>query len=258
MSELKSTHPRIALVVGGRQGIGKTIANVLAKRGYTVIATSRAPVHDKDRDHCPYQLETLDVTDLDSVNRLVTKIALEYPYLNVLVNNAGIAGPTAPIDEIADDEWEQVFRVNVQGVFRMCKSVLALMERSMKPRRIINIASMTGKRPLYHRVPYAASKMALIGLTRSLALELGSREITVNSVSPGYVEGSRIQAVIESQARARGIDPAQVSESFLAQSPLHRFVSPDSVAHLVAFLASEEAEDITGADFGVTTGVWMD
>ncbi len=252
---MTDTDKRIALVIGGMKGIGRAIAYTLTEEGYHVIATSRDAANE---DGLPYVTEKLDLTDKSSVDAFVNKLTAEIPYLNVLVNNAGIAGPTAPIDKITDEEWDSVFSVNVRGTFWMSRRLLPLLEKAKGARRIINIASMTGKRPFYQRVPYAASKMAVIGMTRSMALELGAKNITVNVISPGYVGGERIERVIEGQAKASGVGIEQVTDTFLSQSPLRRLVSPESIARMVAYLSSDCAQDITGCDFGVTAGVWMD
>jgi len=246
---------QVAVVSGGRYGLGAALVGEFVAAGYRVIATSRrwtsAGVEGSET-------MVLDVADARSMAEFTTGLQRRVSRVDVLVNNAGVAGPTAPIGSISDTEWDEVFAVNVRGVFWMCRALLPLLRRSDSGARIINIASMTGKRPLFQRAPYAASKMAIIGLTRSLALELGPEGITVNSVSPGNVEGDRISAVIAGQALAQGRPESEVRREFAASSPLGRFVSPEAVARTVLFLASDAAREITGADFGVTAGVWMD
>ncbi|HEX6507811.1 MAG TPA: SDR family oxidoreductase [Chloroflexota bacterium] len=245
---------RICLVVGGVRTIGRVIATTLAEAGATVVvSTSRTPV-----PHSPFPAIHLDVLDLSSVEEAMDYLAEEYSRLDVLIYNSGLPGPSKSIDEVSDEEWEEVFAVNVTGFFRLCRSSLPLLRRSREGGRIIAISSMTGRRPLLHRAPYAATKLALTGFVRSLALEVGPDDITVNTVSPGYVEGERLGRVIENQAEAHGVTVVEMHNRFVAHSPVGRFVAPESVARAVLFLADPTASDITGTDINVTAGVWMD
>lgn len=253
--EMIESEQKIAVVIGGAKGIGLEISRVLCEEGFQVIVASRNP---PDVGHPQISSTDLDLTNSTSINHFLEKMIETLPYLNVLVNNAGVPGPTSPIQYISQNEWLDVFQVNVNGPFFISQGLLPLMEKAPIVRRIINIGSMTGKRPLYNRVPYAASKMALLGMTRTMALELGKSNITVNQISPGYVEGERINNVLIGQARARGLSAERVRDEFLDQSPLAKLVSPASIARMVAYLCSEHASDITGSDFGITAGVWMD
>lgn len=249
-----STDGRICLVVGGVRALGLVIADALRASGATVIATtsqlSPAPSSDS--------VLQLDVRDAASITAALDRISDRYGRLDVLVYNPGIAGPSKPVDEVLDEEWADVFDVNVTGFFRMCRAGLPLLRTAVGGGRIIAISSMTGRRPLLHRTPYAATKMALSGFVRSLALEVGKDGITVNTVSPGYVEGERIKWVVAAQAEAQGITPEQVRANVVAQSPLGSFVNPESIGRTVAFLADSDSRDITGIDINVTAGVWMD
>ena len=240
---------RICLIVGGRRGIGGAITTALGDAGATVLATSREA---KDGEFW-----SVDVTDQASVSGVGARLEAAYGRLDVLVYNSGIPGPTAALQDVTEDQWAETLDVNLTGAYRMCRATLPWLACSSSG-RIILIASMTGRRPLLHRVPYAASKAALIGFSRSLALEVGPKGITVNTISPGYVMGERIDAVIEKQAAARGLTVEQARHEVVALSPLERMVRPESVAYLVTMLASPLSQDITGADFNVTAGVWMD
>jgi NAD(P)-dependent dehydrogenase (short-subunit alcohol dehydrogenase family) len=240
---------RICLVVGGRQGIGAAITAALRDAGATVLATSRKA---DDGVFWP-----VDVTDPASVSGVATRLEDAYGRLDVLVYNSGIAGPTASLQDVTEEQWAETLEVNLTGAYRMCHATIPWLARSGAG-RIILIASMTGRRPLLHRVPYAASKAALIGFSRTLALELGPKGITVNTISPGYVMGERIDAVIAAQAAARNMTVEQTRSEFATLSPLGRMVRPESVAFLVTMLASPLSQDITGADFNVSAGVWMD
>jgi NAD(P)-dependent dehydrogenase (short-subunit alcohol dehydrogenase family) len=249
-----SVEDRVCLVVGGVRGLGLTIANSLRETGATVLVTSSQAAHSTPSD----SVLQLDVREPSSIRRAMDRIADQYGRLDVLVYNPGLSGPSKPVEGIEDEEWAEVFEVNITGFFRVCRAGLPLLRKSVGGGRIIAISSMTGRRPLLHRTSYAATKMALTGFVRSLALEVGKDGITVNTVSPGYVEGERIKWVLAAQAKAQGITPEEVRANVVLQSPLGRFVAPESVGRTVAFLADRATRDITGTDINVTAGVWMD
>jgi NAD(P)-dependent dehydrogenase (short-subunit alcohol dehydrogenase family) len=175
---------------------------------------------------------------------------------DVLVNNSGIGGPSGMLWELDPAGWDETMAVNVTAVFLCSRGFLPAMIRRGRG-SIVNIGSITGKRPLLGRSPYATSKHALVGLTRTLALETGPHGIRVNLISPGFVEGPRIDWVIEGQAESRGIPPESVRAEFTSQSPMGRLTSPKDVAQAVVFLASDAAASITGADINVNAGVVM-
>jgi NAD(P)-dependent dehydrogenase (short-subunit alcohol dehydrogenase family) len=251
---MMSADGRVCLVVGGVRAIGLVIATCLRESGATVLATTSQPAPAVS----PVPVLHLDVRDQSSIRDVVDRITNEYGRLDVLVYNPGLPGPSKPIEEIRDEEWEEVFEVNITGFFRVCRASIPLLRNSDGGGRIIAISSMTGRRPLLHRTSYAATKMALTGFVRSLALEVGKDGITVNTVSPGYVEGERIKWVINAQAEAQGMTPEEVRAQVVAQSPVGRFVAPESIGRTVLFLADRDARDITGTDINVTGGVWMD
>lgn len=253
---------RVAIVTGAGRGLGRVIATTLATDGATVVATGR--------DHAALESTAAsivssggqalavaaDVTDADSLEALVDVTMARFGRIDILVNNSGIAGPSAPIWEIDPDQWDETFAVNVRGVFLGCRAVIPTM-RAQGGGTIVTIGSYTGKRPLNGRTPYAASKTALIGLTRSMAHEVGPEGIRVNLVSPGGIEGERIERVIHNLAVEEGITDAEARASFEAPSPLRRLVSAEEVARTVAFLASDAASGITGEDLNVSAGAVM-
>jgi NAD(P)-dependent dehydrogenase (short-subunit alcohol dehydrogenase family) len=173
-----------------------------------------------------------------------------------LVNNSGIAGPSGRLWEVDPDEWRETFQVNVFGVFDVTRSVLPVMIEQGSG-SIVIIGSISGKRPLFGRSAYTTTKTALIGLTRTLAVEAGERGIRVNLISPGFVDGPRIEWVMQAQSEARGIDVEEVRREFERESPMGRLTDPVDVARTVAFLTSEAAAGITGADINVNSGVVM-
>jgi len=176
--------------------------------------------------------------------------------VHTVVANAGVAGPTAPLHEITLDEWRDCVTTDLDGVFLTFRAFAPSMI-SARAGSLIAISSMTGKRPLTGRTPYAASKMGVIGLVRTLALELGPYGIRANSVCPGAVAGPRIEDVVRKQAAARGISEDEALAVFTGSSPLGRLVEADEVARTCAFLASDAAAAITGEDVNVSAGVVM-
>jgi NAD(P)-dependent dehydrogenase (short-subunit alcohol dehydrogenase family) len=249
-----SLEGRVCLVVGGVRALGLTIANSLRESGAVVLVTTSQSVRSTSSDPVLH----LDVRAPSSIGQAMDRISELHGRLDVLVYNPGLPGPSKPIEEIEDTAWAEVFEVNITGFFRVCRASLPLLRQSVGGGRIIAISSMTGRRPLLHRTSYAATKMALTGFVRSLALEVGQDGITVNTVSPGYVEGERIRWVIAAQAEAQGTTPEEVRANVLAQSPLGSLVAPESVGRTVVFLADRASRDITGTDINVTAGVWMD
>jgi NAD(P)-dependent dehydrogenase (short-subunit alcohol dehydrogenase family) len=197
-----------------------------------------------------------DVTDQVSIDQMVEGVTRDLGRIDNLVNNSGIAGPSGRLWEVDPDEWRETFQVNVFGVFDVTRSVLPVMIEQGSG-SIVIIGSISGKRPLFGRSAYTTTKTALIGLTRTLAVEAGERGIRVNLISPGFVDGPRIEWVMRAQSEARGIDVEEVRREFERESPMGRLTDPADVARTVAFLTSDAAAGITGADINVNSGVVM-
>jgi NAD(P)-dependent dehydrogenase (short-subunit alcohol dehydrogenase family) len=188
---------RVALVTGASQGIGRSIASTMAEAGWVVVLASRnrsgleetaARIGEAGKQA---YVRLVDVADESSVDELARQLAKDGLLPHALINNSGVAGPSQPLWEIAPAQWEETFAVNVRGVYLACRAFLpAMIERGTGS--IVNIGSVTGKNPLAHRTPYAASKAALIGLTRTLAVDVGPHGVRVNLVSPGVVSSSDI------------------------------------------------------------------
>jgi len=195
------------------------------------------------------------VGDQAQVARLASRVIEKVGGLDVLVSNSGIAGPTAELWHVKPAEWEETFRVNVTGTYLVCRALLPAM---LKRRRgsIVVIGSATGKRPMAGRSAYAASKLALVGLVRTLAWEIGPHGLRVNLISPGPTEGERIERVMERQAAAAGTSLAGARPKLESGSPLGRLTLPSEVADAVLFLSSERASAITGQDLNVSAG-WV-
>lgn len=252
---------RVAVVTGANRGIGRAIAAALAGAGFTVAATARDPstldgtlrdVADAGGRAVPVGC---DVRDEDSVGSLV-ETASGLGRVHTVVANAGVAGPTAPMHEISVAQWRDCVTTDLDGVFLTFRGfVPGLIEAG--DGSLVAISSMTGKRPLHGRTPYAAAKMGVIGLVRTLAAELGPHGIRVNAICPGAVAGPRIDDVIARQASTRGISEQEARAAFTGASPLDRLVAADEVAAACAFLASGAAASITGEDLNVSAGVVM-
>ena len=250
-----------AFVTGASGGIGRAIALELAEEGASVALAARSDgihetaeqVDDSDR---ALPVET-DVTDEASVEAAIEATVEAFGGLDCLVNNAGIAGPTAPVEEVTVEEWKHTMDVNVTGTFRCVKHAAPHL-RASDHGSVVNIGSISGKRPLADRTPYAASKMAVVGLTRTLAFEFGDDDVTVNAVCPGATRGERIDRVIESQAERRGLSfEAAKREVFTGDTALGRLTEPEDVASTVAYLASDHARNVTAQDLNVDAGtVW--
>ncbi len=251
---------RVTVVTGASQGIGRVIALTFAGLGDTVVLAARntdklsAVAGEVEEAGGEPLVVATDVTSPESVESLVTEVMAERGRLDVVVANSGIGGPVGNLWEIDPDEWDTAFAVNVKGVFLTARAAVPAMTAGGA---FVVIGSISGKRPLTGRSAYTSTKMALVGLTRTLALEAGTRGIRVNLISPGFVAGPRIEWVIAAQARSRGLTPEQVRAEFEAESPLGRLTSPQDVADAAVYLASDRASGITGADLNVNAGVVM-
>jgi NAD(P)-dependent dehydrogenase (short-subunit alcohol dehydrogenase family) len=248
----------VAVVTGANRGIGRAITVALAAAGFTVAAGARDPASLADT--VKEAGETVvpvvcDVCDEGSVATLAER-AGQLGQVRVVVANAGIAGPTAPLHEITLADWRETIATDLDGVFLTFRAFIpAMLER--RDGSLIAISSMTGKRPLHGRTPYAAAKMGIIGLVRTLAAELGPHGIRVNAVCPGAVSGPRIDQVLARQAAARGITEEAVRAELAGLSPLRRLVRPEEVAATCVYLASDGSAAVTGEDVNVTAGVVM-
>lgn len=252
---------RVAVVTGGNRGIGRAIAIALAADGFAVAVTARDTdaladtVAAIEADGGTALALPCDVRDEESVATMARHV-VGLGRVHTVVANAGIAGPTAPLHEIQLAEWRDCLATDLDGVFLTFRAFVPAMIESGAG-SLVAISSMTGKRPLHGRTPYAAAKMGVIGLVRTLAVELGPHGIRVNAVCPGAVAGPRIDDVIRRQAATRGITEDEALLAFTGASPLARLVKANEVAAACAYLASDAAASITGEDLNVSAGVVM-
>ncbi|MGE3285804.1 MAG: SDR family NAD(P)-dependent oxidoreductase [Pseudonocardia sp.] len=263
MADHGNATSRVAVVTGANRGIGRALALAYADAGYAVAATARDPATLGDTlaeiegaDGVALALPC-DVADEASVEAMGKAVLERFGGVHTVVANAGIAGPTAPLHEITLAQWRECLATDVDGVFLTFRAFVPAMIEAGTGGSLIAISSMTGKRPLLNRTPYAAAKMAVIGLVRTLAHELGPHGIRVNTVCPGAVSGPRIDAVVREQARALGVSQQAARDAFTSASPLGRFVEADEIARACTFLSSDAAAPITGEDLNVNAGVAM-
>jgi 3-oxoacyl-[acyl-carrier protein] reductase len=239
---------QIALVTGASRGIGRAIALALAQRGAKVVgtATSEAGAAGIRQALAPHGGDgiVLDVTDGAALDAAVDAIVKRHGGLHMLVNNAGITRDNLAM-RMKDEDWDAVHDTNLKAVFRASRAVMRTM---MKQRygRIVNITSVVGASGNAGQANYAAAKAGVAGMTRALARELGSRQITVNCVAPGFIATDMTDALPEAQKAA-----------LLAQIPLGRLGTPEEIAATVVFVCSPEAGYITGAELHVNGGMLM-
>jgi len=244
---------RTALVTGAGNGIGRAIAMALAGAGARVVLTGRQRVTlDAVAEEIGpnVRVATVDTSAEGSVAALAESLAEEQ--VSILVNNAGVAGPVAPLTDVSVDDWDEVFAVNVRGVFLMCRAFLPPM-LARGEGDIINLASVSGKRPLARRTPYTASKMAVIGLTTTLAHEVGHLGVAVNSLSPGPVSGPRMERNFAREAARAGTTPAAAEAEFVGRSAMKRMVTEAEVA--AAVLGMLAMPGLTAADIDLSAGM---
>lgn len=247
MIELKN---KVAIVTGGSRGIGRAVAIALAKMGASLVVSARA--YEK-AEGVAGEIQALgsealavkaDVSDAHQVEGLVRSCLEQFGRLDILVNNAGVA-KDALILRMKDEDWNQVLDVNLKGAFYCIRAALKPMVKQ-RSGRIINIASVVGTTGNVGQANYVASKAGLVGLTRAAAREVAAWGITVNAVAPGFIMTDMTKALSE-----------KVKQSILSQVPLQRFGSPEEVASVVCFLASDAAGYITGQVVHVNGGMWM-
>ena len=253
---------RVTLITGASQGIGRVLADVFAKAGDDLILAARneegleetaTTARSKSVD---VLVVPTDITDPTQVERLGEQALERFEHVDVIINNSGIGGPSGPMWELDLDDWRQAFAVNVDGVFLVSRALMPQMI-GRGSGSVIIIGSITGKRPLWGRTPYASTKSTLVGLTRTLAVEAGRYRVRVNLISPGFVAGPRLDWVIKAQAQGRGISEAEAKAEMEAEAALLRLTQPEDVARAALFLASDDSKAITGADLNVNSGAVM-
>ncbi len=252
-----SMEGKIAIITGAGRGIGRVIAETFAQRGSSlVIADRQSALAESVAQEINQMLLSrsvtgqraiaisVDVSDLEQVKKMVDRALAEYGRVDILVNNAGITRDSL-IVRMDEEDWDQVIDINLKGAWNCCKAIIRPM---MKQRygRIVNISSVSGLAGQVGQTNYSASKAGMIGLTKALAREVASRQITVNAVAPGFIPTALTTDL-----------PEDLKEAILKATPMGRMGTPQEIANAVAFLASDEASYITGQVLSVDGGMVM-
>ena len=237
------------LVTAGASGIGLATAETFLREG--------ARVHVCDVDEAalaalrgPMTATVCDVSDPAAVARLFDDVQSTLGGLDALVNNAGVAGPTGPCESVALSDWQRTLDVNLTGQFLCAQRAIPLLKGSANA-SMATLSSAAGRFGFQNRTPYAASKWGVIGLTKSLSMELGPFGVRVNAICPGAVAGERIDRVFASKARMRGVPVDEVRDEILGQTSLRRLVTAQDIANAIAFLASRAGANISGQAMAV-------
>jgi NAD(P)-dependent dehydrogenase (short-subunit alcohol dehydrogenase family) len=235
------------IVTAGAAGIGREVARAFLREG------ARVHVCDIDRTALAglttsdpkIKASFCDVSDRDAVNRFIDAAADTLGGLDCLINNAGIAGPTGRVDQIPPEEWDSTLAVNITGQFNCVRAAVRYLAKSRNP-SIINLSSAAGRLGFPMRSPYAASKWAVVGFTKSLAIELGPLNIRVNAIQPGIVEGDRIRRVFAAKAQVRGVSRQAIQDEAMSHASIKEMISPQQLADMMLFLASHRGRTVSG------------
>ncbi len=238
------------LVTAGAAGIGRAIAQTFALHGARVHICDAAQAA---LDACALEQPDIsrslaDVSSVGDVERLFADVKRELGGLDVLVNNAGIAGPTAKVEDIQPSDWERCIAVDLNGMFYCTRLAMPMLKANGRERggSVINLSSVAGRLGFGMRTPYAAAKWGVVGFTKSLAIEAGADGIRVNCIQPGDVEGERINRVVEAKAKAFGVSVEQQKQKLLDTISLGTFVSAQDIANMALFLATDAGRHISG------------
>lgn len=244
---------KTALVTAGAEGIGRAIAETLVREGAKVHVcdVNAEAIADINRADSDLKGTSGDVTKPADVDRVFKETLARFgDHLDILVNNAGIAGPTGPVESLDPNGWRATFDVNLHGAFHCLQQAVPLM-KAQKSGSIVNLSSSAGLFGFPLRTPYAAAKWGVIGLTKSLAMELGPFGIRVNALCPGSVKGPRIDRVIAADAKSRGVKEQEIYDAYVKQVSMRSFVEAQDIAEMVAFICSPRGAMISGQALSV-------
>jgi NAD(P)-dependent dehydrogenase (short-subunit alcohol dehydrogenase family) len=240
------------LVTAGAAGIGRAIARTFVEHGARVHVCD---VDDKALQGVekPVTWSKADVSRLDDVERLFDDVRNSLGGLDVLVNNAGIAGPTARVEDIRPEDWERCIAVDLNGMFYCTRKAMPLI-KSAGGGSIINLSSIAGRFGFALRTPYAAAKWAVVGFTQSLAAEAGPDKVRVNCLQPGIVEGERVERIIAAKAQELGVSFETIKDKMVEGTALHTTVTAQDIADMALFLATAPGRHISGQAISICGG----
>mgnify|MGYP001028987821 CR=1 FL=1 len=251
---------KTAIVTGGGSGIGRGIALALAREGANVAVSGYANLDLTEKTARAIQRMgrraialKVDVRSYEQISKAIARTLHNFGRIDILVNNAGVSS-LSPVVDMTEQDWDYNVDINAKGVFLFTKAVLKQMIKQGQGGRIINISSLAGKFGNKFYAHYSASKFAVIGFTKSVALEVAEHKITVNAVCPTHVETPMTDREVKWESKCLGVPESEVRKRFLATIPIGRFATPEDVANVVVFLASDESNFITGATIDVGGG----
>ena len=249
--ELKLKGNKVFVSAGG-SGIGLAIVEGFLAEGAEVATCDINPelVSQLKRNHPSVYCEEMDVADAQAVQQFTQSVIGKLGGLDCLVNNAGIAGPTSPIEEIPEADWERCLSVCLSSQYFFTKACVSSLRKSSNP-SIVNISSAAGKYGFAFRTPYSTAKWGVIGLTKSLAIELGPDQIRVNAILPGLVSGERQKRVLTAKAEKRGVSFDEIEQEAFSYTSIKSYVTPQDIANQVLYLASEKGKLISGQAISV-------
>ena len=238
------------IISAAADGIGWSIANFSLDKGYNVyLSDINQKRIDEINEHPLINkklfIDNVDAKNPDSVEQYFSSLKEKITSIDALINNVGIAGPTGPMESLSIADWRNTIDINLNSHFYFTKHSIPLLKNN-KGGSIINISSTAGLFGFPLRTPYAASKWAVIGVTKSLAMELGEFNIRVNAICPGSVSGDRMQRVIEAKAKSIGVSEEELQKDYESMVSLKTFVSKEDIANMALFLLSNEAHKISG------------
>jgi len=235
------------LVTAGASGIGKEIARAFVASGATVCVCDidTTALQTAAKEIPGLLIQVCDISRRQDIERMVPAAVAALGGLDVLVNNAGISGPTAPVEEMNPDAWEKVMQVDLTGTFNVTRMAIPHLKKSSAG-AIINMSSVAGRFGYANRSPYCTAKWGLIGFTKTLSIELGAHGVRANAILPGAVGGARIEKVFEGRAQATHESLEEIRKEAMAVQSIKRLVDPKDIAALAVFLASDAAKSISG------------
>lgn len=251
---------KVAIVTGGGKGIGRAVALLFAREGGSILLNGttkeaiEAVAEEINRQGGRAIAYQADIADEAKVKQMIETTLSEYGKIDILVNNSGIAGPTAPLVNVSLEDWQRTFDINLTGAFLCAKYALPSMIEQ-KSGCVLNITSVGGLGGYPYRSPYSASKWGMIGLTKTIALEVGRYNINANAIAPGPVRGPRIEAVLQKRAEQLGRTYEEVEQEMVEGTALRRMVENEDIAAMALFLASDEGRNITGETINISGGM---